>query len=242
MFNPLSAMLGGYVGYSRAKTRYIATESIGKLLLNGPPNRGRYYWTLTIANNVQEKDIAETMLKPVKDLILRKSGSFAGVWEQQERGSWHVHFITDVYLDVNIMRPWLVERGWGPQMRVVRCQLNGRPDGDKWVVDMSSVQRLIRYLGKYVTKSLIDANGQKHARVFFCSSDVRAGSVRFSWVPEVNPSSYLYYWGKGLFFTLFGRLPTFRECELVIRLGVEDTDWLQVDPWWMPRGSPPPPP
>jgi len=231
------------MGYSKAKTHHIANQSLERILTKTEQGRAVYYWTLTIANNVQDKAIAEQMLKPLKDLILRKGGSFAGVWEQQERGAWHAHFLTDRYLDVNILRPWLVERGWGPQMRAVRCHITGRPDGEgRWVTDISSVRRLIRYLGKYVTKSLHDDQGVKHARVFFCSAKARAGTTRFSWLPEVNPSAYLYYWGRHLFYTINGRWPTFRECELVIRLGVEDTDWLSVDPWWTPRGSPPPPP
>lgn len=223
------------MGYSRAKTRFVASKTFERVLTGTLSGRAVYYWTLTMADNVTSKDIAEARLKPVKDLIKRKGGVMAGVWENQKRGAWHVHFLTNLYLDVNQFRPWLVQRGWGPIMRVERCQVSGHPDGEgRWIADVSSVQRLVRYLGKYVTKSLVDHNGVKYSRVFFASGDVKAGTTRFSWRPEINPSAYLYYWGKFLFYTVYGRCPTFEDVKTVIRLGVEETDWLSVDPWWMP--------
>lgn len=221
------------MGYSRAKTRFIAQKTMERVLCASNSNRASYYWTMTIARNVQSKAEAEAMLKPVRDLIKRKGGTVAGVWEKQERGAWHAHFLTNVYIDVNTFRPWAVERGWGPQMRVERVQVAGHPDGQGgWVVDMSSVKRLVRYLGKYITKSLADANGMKSTRVFFASADARIGTTRFAWMPEVNPSAYLYYWGQHLFFVIHGRPPTFRDVRDVIRLGVEETDWASIDPWW----------
>lgn len=204
-----------------------------RMLAAADGNHVSYYWTLTIQKNVQIKAEAEAIFKPLRDLIKRKGGTIAGVWEKQERGSWHCHFLTNVYLDVNHLRPWLVERGWGPQMFVKRVQVAMHPDGQgRWVADVSSVKRLVRYLGKYITKTLAGANGEKSTRVFFASADARIGSVRFSWMPEVNPYAYLYYYGRALFFVLNGRQPSFKEVKDVIRLGVEDTDWASIDPWF----------
>lgn len=218
------------MGYSRAKTRYSATKTIEGLIKNCPEGRCVYYWTMTMQRNVTEKSEAEAMLRPLKDLIRGEGGHIAGVWERQERGAWHIHFLTDIYLDVNFVRPFMVERGWGQQMVARRLQAHAHFDGQRWSLDLSNVKRLIRYIAKYVTKSLTDDQGER-VRVFFCSSSIKASTVRFSWTKEENASTYLYYWGRALFATLYGREPKFHEIDHVMRLGVEDTDWLSVDPW-----------
>lgn len=218
------------MGYSRGKTYFAATQTLEAFIRNSAGGRAVYYWTLTIAHNETDKATAESMLKPLKDLIRARSGHIAGVWERQERGAWHTHFVTDVYLDVNVLRPFLVERGWGPQMKVRRLQTVMRCVDGQYVADVGNLKRLIRYLAKYVCKALTDDQGER-VRPFFCSQAVKKATVRFAWTKEVNPSSYLYYWGKQLFLTLYGRLPKFHELEHVMRLGVEETDWLSFDPF-----------
>jgi hypothetical protein len=56
--------------------------------------------------------------------------------------------------------------------------------------------------------SLMDGGGEKekvvHKKPFSCSSAARAGTIGFSWMPDENPLSYFYYYGRQLYFDLHG--------------------------------------
>lgn len=135
------------------KTKFIAEASIERFFFK---HRVVYVWTFT-SRDVVSKAVAEARFKPFKDLIARKGKEMLFVWELQARGAWHVHLVTDAFLDVNKLREFMVDRGWGPQMRVDRIQ-SSEPlfvEGHGWIWvgnDKNRVEKTVRYLCKYLTK------------------------------------------------------------------------------------------
>jgi hypothetical protein len=83
-------------------------------------------------------------------------------------------------------------------------------------------------LTKYLTKSLDDVKGKKP---FSGSCSAKAGTVGFCWESGVNPYAYFFYYGRQVFFDLYGHLPTFRDYRHCMRLGYESLDWVSLDPW-----------
>lgn len=218
---------------SRAKTRYLAEQSLYAFARRHPLF---YFWTLTFADHVDDKDEANKRFKPLQDRLTRSGAEFHAFWERTKIGRWHLHFVTNTYLDVNELRPWLMARGWGQQMRVQRIEASpARFDGHTWRSDESCVKRVVLYLVKYCTKALVDESGQRK-KVYSASQGAKCGTVKFQWVPWVNPTAYLFYWGKLQWFDLYGETPDFKIFHAVVRLGVEVTNWLEIDPWWMPSG------
>jgi hypothetical protein len=217
---------------SKVKSRYLAEQACLQFFRRHPCS---YFWTFTTPF-VGRKDTVVELLKPFLDLVKRRGGEQLHFWEMQKRGAWHVHLLTDVYLDVNRLRPWMVKRMWGPQMRVERIQASpSLNNGKGWVRDESRMWKTIGYLIKYITKAFHDSDGTKK-KAFGGSASARCGTVRYAWCKWENPGSYLYAHGRDLWLQLYGERPRFRDMADVIRLGVEITDWLSVDPWWMPDG------
>jgi len=201
---------------------------------------------------LEDKAEALRRAKPLFDLIGRRAGlarvgthvkkergSYLAFWELQKRGSWHLHLLTSVFIDVNWLRPWMVKRGWGQQMRVELVKV-----GNSYVDDgtgrqcsgphtSSGAHRLANYLTKYLTKSLDDVPVKKP---FSGSAAAKCGTIGFCWCPEVNPYAYFFYWGRRLFFDIHGRCPSFHEFRYVMRLGYEDCGWAEIDPWTDPPG------
>ncbi len=213
------------------KTRYVAEQSLVEFF------RRRsvvFYWTFTFAENEEDKEVAEARLKPLRDLIKRRGGEELHFWERQERGAWHVHLVTNVYLDVTWLRPWMVARGWGPIMRVERVRGDRSETLHAHASDRGvhgrSREGLIRYLLKYLTKSL--GEGHSWEKNFGGSASAKAGTTTFKWVPWIRAGSMLYAAGAILFFQLEGRAPTFHDIGYCIRLGYEETGWANVDPWY----------
>lgn len=224
---------------TRAKTRYVAEHSLYAFARRNPLF---YFWTNTFAEDVTKAE-AERRFKPLRDLLDRRGFKGLFFWERTQKGRWHLHWVVDHYIDVNRLRPWLVARGWGQQMVVRRVEASpARFDGNTWRSDESAVRGVVLYLIKYCTKSLVDSEGTKK-RVFTASSGVKLGTVAFSWVPWVNPTSMLYAAGKAMWIVIHGHLPKWGSFREVVRLGVEVSDWLQVDPWcaavlragWLPE-------
>jgi hypothetical protein len=250
---------GGAVHSSKRKTKLIAHLSVERFLWRHPEC---YYWTFTVAELVTDKAEAMKRAKPLRDLIARRTGitlvvgeerghtkltrtqgEYLGFWELQKRGAWHLHLLTSVFFDVNFLRPWMVARGWGPIMRVEKVRVSNCWKGsDPSVLGVAGVansgHRLARYLTKYLTKTFSkEAEHEEPLRgkKAFCASAVaKIGTVGFSWTPDTEPTAYLYYWGKRLFIQLYGRWPTFREFRLCVRLGYEDLQWWNFDPFMEP--------
>lgn len=211
-----------------SKTRYIAEASIRAFFARHPVT---FYWTFTFAEVVHDKGVAEARFKPLVDLIRRRGGEHLEFWELQARGCWHVHLLTDTFLDVNWLRPWLKKRGWGPQMKVVKVQAQRVwVDGEGWVRDDRGEARLVRYLCKYLTKAFAAASHFKK-KAFGGSARARIGTTIFKWVPWFNPWAYLYAKGAERFRLRQGRCPRFSEMGLVMRIGYHVSGWANVDPW-----------
>lgn len=228
---------------TRIKTRYIAENSLFAFARRHPLF---YFWSFTFADNIEDKTEAQRRFKPLADRLNARIGprspqgepdlrprayDWLYVWERQKRGAWHLHMVLDKRLDVTELRQWLVDRGWGTQMKakIVRSS-PARFDGRTWRTDESSVVRVVRYLVKYCTKSLGGEAGSRK-KVFGGSPLAKLGTVAFGWMPEINPITYLHYWGKISWYDIYGETPSFKAFHAVVRLGVEVTNWLAIDPW-----------
>lgn len=238
-------MVGGEMGSSRLKTLEVARTSIEQFFIR---NRGRtWFWTFSEPGRAEgeklwTKDEAEDHFKCFRDLCHRRGVELLVVWERQKRGSWHPHCLINKRFDVHWLRPWMVERGWGPQMRAEyigdTCapehfnRRGGGPcDSGRYQQASQQLRRIMGYLTKYLTKGLVN-DGSLHKKKFCSSVIAKRGSTRFSWASTHRAGAYLYAHGRELFFEMFGRIATFRDVALVIRLGVEVTKWADVDPLW----------
>lgn len=186
------------------------------------------YWT---------KDEAEKHFKPFRDLCARRRVELIVVWEKQQRGAWHPHCLVNQYFDVNTLRPWMVERGWGQIMRLEwvtrhRASVWAQPHAAQ--MEHCHMGRIMRYLSKYLCKSLHDPEARfaDKSKVFGASRSAKAGGTSFRWAPWVRAGSMLWYYGQEFFVLFHGRQPRFLDSMEVIRLGVEATDWASCDPLW----------
>lgn len=241
----------GAVGYTTLKTREVASVSVQQFLWTRPDT---YYWTFTIHEAITDKDVAMARAKPLFDLLRRRfemrcyagardryPGSYLAFWELQKRGSWHLHLLTGVHLDVNWLRPWMVERGWGQQMRVEWVRVVNRAPITKYGCPLGVANvgnggaKLARYLTKYLTKSLDEIPRKK---AFNGSREARFGTTGFSWMPCVNPAAYFFHYGRELFWALHHRAPRLfgfnDDSRYVMRLGYEAVEWWLRDPWTDP--------
>lgn len=233
--------IGGLMSYCKAKTRFIAEESIVNLIRKNPG--GVYFYTFTepgrqAGESYWTKTEAEEHLKPFLDLLRRRGASFLVFWELQRRGAWHPHVLLNRRFDARWLRAWMMERGWGVQMelRQVRCGGEGC-DGTNPI--NISVQRLVRYLVKYLTKASTNDSIEPRKKFFGGSSNAKVGTVQFRWAPWINPTAMLWNEGKAVYCQLWGIPPVSKWLALsplFIRMGVEVVDWLSVDPWWLPTG------
>lgn len=238
------------MGSSKPKTVYVAETSIRHFFLRNPDRV--WFWTFSEPGRKEgealwTKDEAEARFKPFKDLCARRGVELLTVWERQKRGSWHPHCLVNRYIDVVKLRPWMIERGWGQQMRVehVRSTTAFVP-GRGWVSE-GQVGRLAHYLIKYLRKgfggqgaiasslqlssAVIEATKKK--KVFSASRFVKRGNTRFDWNPwDSHAGHYLYLNGVGFFIQMEHRKPDFRDIGLVLEYGAQETDWATFDPWW----------
>lgn len=212
------------------KTLYIAESSINRFFWK---HKDVYYWTFTFADNVVDKGEAERRVKPLRDAFSRRGFEYFGVWERQTRGAWHLHMLVDHWLDVTKLRPWLVARGWGVQMRAEHVSKRSwyDPERGQWMHDANRENAVKRYLLKYLTKTFREeVDGKK--KIVFSTRGAKSGTTRFKWHWSIHPGAYLYHYGRELFIEVNGRLPRWCDISDVIRFGVEAVDWLSVDPLW----------
>jgi hypothetical protein len=233
---------------SKAKSLELARLSIEQFFHRNFGNT--YFWTFSEPGRKEgellwTKDEAEAHFKPFRDLCARRGFELLVVWERQERGAWHPHCLLNHFVDVNRLRPWMMVRGWGQQMKVVRvmgsCKGNSYPPipgrgRGQWVLSGESAG-LARYLTKYLTKGFRDdpatASGPcRKKKMFSGSRAVKMGNTKFKWMPEIKAGAYLWHHGRALFFQIFDRHPYWKEMGFVIRLGVETTGWADIDPLW----------
>jgi hypothetical protein len=237
-----------------AKTGFISEGSILQFFAKHPVV---FYWTFTFIENLTDKAEAERRFKKFQDLLRRRGAEWLHVWEPQKRGAWHVHLITDVYLDVNWLRPWMVQRGFGPIMKVYRIERGARwIEGRGWVADTRDVEKLCRYLRKYLTKSRAESKDGKKAfgggggKRWKSMEDPgrpgpKVGNTRFAWNPwQDNPMSYLLQMGRLFYRELNGCWPPWEKdavlrtgwFQYLIKLGYEYTNWGDYDPFFVVPG------
>jgi len=221
------------VAVSKERTEYAAKKN---LLLFFDRHEYVFYWTFTFPGDdrVKDKDEAERRFKPFKDLVNRRKGC-KGVkgemlyfWERQKDGTWHVHLVTNLYLSVRWLRPWMMERGWGWQMRVEEITAPQRHvDGVGWVRDDREQERLIRYLLKYLTKAMRDPDAsavcETKKKLVGCSASARNCTTSFRFTELWNPCAKLYYHGVRVWRELGGHScfarPSVEQLNYVFRLG-----------------------
>ena len=234
----MQAERGYSIGQSKTtttKSKYVCEVTLAEFLRR---NAGHvYFWTFSEpgrgpGESLWTKDEAERALKPFRDLCARRGIQLVFVWEMQKRGSWHPHCLVNRYLDVLWLRSWMVQRGWGPQMRVERvwnpaCSGNGIESSRGWI----PARRVLLYLTKYLLKGREPAFS-KFKKLFGGSKVAKAGTTKFQWCPWEKSGSYLWNAGRGLFLDLYGRPPAWRDMMHTIRLGVENTGWADYDFLW----------
>lgn len=211
------------------KSKHCAVENLKAFFHR---HKTVFYWTFTFAELLVDKEVAEARFKPLRDKIARAGGEELHFWELQKRGAWHVHLVTDIYLDVNELRPWMVERGWGPIMKVIRVQSPTAWHDGHWVKTSNDEERLIAYLVKYLTKAFKQAH--RWTKAWGGSSSARTHTTSFRWVPWIRPGAYLFNWGQDLFRQLVGRSPRFCEMTEVLMMGYYASGWAEIDPWYFP--------
>jgi len=218
---------------SKPKTRFIAQLSIESFISR---NKRTFFWSFTEPGNGHDgglhqnrtKDEAEACFKPFRDMCARNGAELLVVWEKQERGAWHPHCLVNEYIDVKKLRPWMMLRGWGPQMKVVRVEMAGHSNHNGVI----NARVVMRYLTKYLTKSATTVLDVKK-KVFSCvGAGVKCGTTKFSWAATEKAGRYLWWHGRAVFFEMFGLQPTFRDCWTCIRLGVDATGWADIDFLW----------
>jgi hypothetical protein len=213
------------------RTRYLAEQALLRFFER---HSTAYYWTFTFAENQQDKDTVEACLKPLRDMISRRGGEELHFWEIQKRGAYHVHIVTDVYLPVVELRPWMVARGWGPIMRVERVRLTSETLADDFSGRSRgwSRERLVRYLLKYLTKALDE--GFTWKKQFGGSARAKVGTTQFKWAPWIVAHSMLFAAGLDIWMATQPEphWPRSHEIANVIRTGYYASGWHNVDPWF----------
>jgi hypothetical protein len=229
---------GGCVSNSRLKTLHLAVSSIEQFFVRNP---GRvWFWTFSEPGRKGDeplwtKDEAEAHFKPFHDLCARKGYELLVVWERQSRGSWHPHCLLNHFIDVNWLRPWMVSRGWGQQMRaehVLFKLCSGYTNGVRDEYGGGDGRKVVRYLTKYLTKSRPDADSVKK-KIFSANARVKVGTTRFRWVSWEHSGARLYFYGRPIWDALNpGEKFNLIWMNNVLQLGAEYLHWDDLDPWW----------
>lgn len=237
-----------------AKSRYCAEQNLLAFFGRHPVV---FYWTWTFAENIEDKELAEARFKPLLDKLRRMGAEELHFWERQKRGAWHVHLVTQKYLDVGWVRPFMVRRGWGPIMKAIRVESHVQyVPGEGWKREDSGEQRLVRYLIKYLTKAWRDSDMWKKP----CggSASAKMFTTSFRWVPYTTgrASCYLFHMGKQYLAEIGQSIDllcsdvwsvTWKKEELraerakarfarirqLIHLGYEVTGWGNFDPFYL---------
>jgi hypothetical protein len=211
-----------------------------------------YYWTFTFHACEPDRASALRRFKPFRDLVARRGGQIHPFWELQQRGSWHVHCLINVYLDVNWLRPWMMNPrhgGWGQQMYVDRVFSFGRGEDRVWYYTHPVKRQptnLVNYLVKYLVKDLWEqklakASGQA-VRLYRAASPSR-GARRTSrrsrvdgwmWTRAERPGMFFHQEGAAWWKTNMGRRPRFADMRSVMHAGYVVSEHRKLYPEFDP--------
>lgn len=129
---------------------------------------GAPFWgTLTMAENVVDKSEAERRWRPLKRALKNKYPEMrmVVVWARQKRGAWHLHWLCDARVDVNWLRPYAVELGWGPQIVLVALAFSQFNRGRGIQGVQRAVAAIVGYLTDYLTaKNSLDVKRDRGVR------------------------------------------------------------------------------
>lgn len=223
------------MGSSRGKTAFALECSIREMCRR---DSRAISGSLTFRENVTDKEYASKCLRRLLARISRRYPKYrmCGVWELQDRGAWHVHYVGSAFIDVVWLRSAAVECGFGPQMKLQPVE---PVDGFRH----RGVDRAVDYCCKYLKEDLAGGCYGKGARlVFYHGPMSRAASTRFSWRGGFHR---LYRLGRALFSDVYGVVSQHElhsRVGLIIRMGWEqltgDEQWemLTRSPairrWW----------
>jgi len=115
-------------------------------------NKGKMYMlTLTYAENMQDIDQAHKDFKAFKRRLKKRDIDFQyiAVTERQERGAWHFHLLTNVYLRIE---KW--EKYWG--------------HGYVFIKKVKTIRKSVGYMVKYLQKTFEDME-YKFRNRYLCS-------------------------------------------------------------------------
>lgn len=183
--------------------------------------RDAHFLSITFAENVTDKARAERSWRPVREWFNRREVAYLGVWENQTRGAWHLHLLLSRYIDIRVFREFAVSVGWGPIMRIDRVTFKvddfNAPDPKQLA---SQVDRVKRYLLKYLRKGQWSSDGvQSGAKLSVFGKACRRVTMAVSFTEDM--AGRLFDAGREVFFTVYGRLPTWADYKKVMRLGWE---------------------
>jgi len=182
--------------------------------------RDAHFLSITFAENVTDKEVAERSWRPVREWFNRKDVRYLGVWENQKRGAWHLHLVLSRFIDIRDFREFAVGHGWGPIMRIDRITFKvddfNAPSPKQLA---SQVDRVKRYLLKYLQKGH-RASGSG-AKLSVYSKGVRLCTMTFYFAWEMG--GRLWASGREVFEAVYGRLPKWCEADrrAIMRLGWE---------------------
>lgn len=182
--------------------------------------RDAHFLSITFAENVTDKDVAERSWRPVREWFNRKDVAYLGVWENQARGAWHLHLVLSRYIDIREFREFAVCHGWGPIMRIDRILVKvddfNAPDPKQLA---HQVDRVKRYLLKYLKKG--HRSERSGAKLSVYSKGCRLCTMTFAFAWEMG--GRLWASGREVFESVYGRPPRWCDADTrrILRLGFE---------------------
>jgi hypothetical protein len=153
------------------------------------------------------------MLRPIRDKLRRLKITVCGSWETQpnrDEPVWHCHLLVSGRININMLRRFAVQRGWGQQMRIDSIAEWKRQH--PWV---NGNQGIAKYLAKYMRKA---TDVPKSIRLGIVSRAERTlTKVKdFHWV---GGKARAFRRGCTLFLKIYGRPPTWKNHDRVNQLG-----------------------
>lgn len=221
----------------RAKLRYAVELAVCEICRTA---KHPTFDTFTFAENLTDKREAARRWRRLKARLKRHYPGLrgVGVWQRQERGAWHLHYLFDRFLPIVLVREWAQVCGFGPM-------LNMRPVKEAPGFRAWTIQRVARYVSRYITREV--SKGEPCVRLVDYTGDSREATTAFRWAHGLG---YLWRQGRQVWSDIHGgfALPTFEDFWFVVRLGWEILSEDEkanalatsdaVAKWWYPERNP----